>query len=211
MKWKYTLTASAIMLFGFAMLQHLSRAEDVPLVKPLNTFPKQIGQWHGKEERFDAKVYQVLGVDDSYLANYRDPDGDWVNLYIGYYQSQREGDLIHSPKNCMPGGGWNIIESKVIPLKLDNAAKPQNIIKLVLQNGNNKQVSYYWYQSRGRIISSEYLQKVYLVWDAITRNRTDGSFVRLIAPVLANEKQTQIRLEEFARKIFPILQDYLPS
>ncbi len=212
MNWKNTLAITIIMAATFGLLAHLSSPELIIPNKPFSTFPTKIGKWIGIEQRFDEKIYQVLGVDDSFYANYQSPDGKWINLYVGYYQSQREGELIHSPKNCMPGGGWNIIESKVVPLKIKETPSTQiNIIKLVLQNGKNKQISYYWYQSRGRIISSEYLQKIYLVWDAITRNRTDGSFVRLIAPVSSDEKETLLVLEAFARELFPILQNYIPS
>ena len=212
MTWKNTFTAVAIMAATFGLLTYLSNPEIIIPTKPFSTFPTRIDKWVGIEQRFDERIYQVLGVDDSFYADYQSPDGSWVNLYIGYYQSQREGDLIHSPKNCMPGGGWNIVESKVVPLNIKgNSSPPINIIKLVLQNGSKRQISYYWYQSRGRIISSEYLQKVYLVWDAITRNRTDGSFVRLIAPVNKDENETIAVLEEFTRNLFPILKDFIPS
>ncbi len=180
--------------------------------KPFSTFPTQIGPWQGVEDHFDERVYQVLGVDDSFLANYKGPSDPWVNLYIGFYDSQREGDLIHSPKNCMPGGGWKITDVSIETLRSGNEiATEHKIIKLVLEKGKSKQISLYWYQSRGRIISSEYMQKIYLVWDAITRNRTDGSFVRLIAPVVDSEEQTLTTLKSFAQELFPILQDYIPS
>ena len=212
MTWKNTLAAAIIMAATFGLLAYLSNPELIIPTKPFSTFPTRIGQWTGIEQRFDAEIYNILGVDDSFYATYQHPDNKWVNLYIGYYQSQREGELIHSPKNCMPGGGWNIVESKVVPLKIkENPSTQFNIIKLVLQNGSKKQISYYWYQSRGRIISSEYMQKIYLVWDAITRNRTDGSFVRLIAPVNKDEKETLAVLEAFALDLFPILKDYIPS
>ncbi|WP_372683952.1 exosortase C-terminal domain/associated protein EpsI [Desulfosarcina sp.] len=212
MNWKNTLAATSIMILTFGLLTYFSHPEIIAVNKPFSTFPSQIGQWKGVEERFDEKIYQVLGVDDSFFAYYRAPHEPWVNLYIGFYASQREGELIHSPKNCMPGGGWNIIEIAIEPLRLnDGAVTDHQIIKLVLQNGSSKQISLYWYQSRGRIISSEYMQKIYLVWDAITRNRTDGSFVRLIAPVVVNEEQTLATLKNFARDLFPIIQEYIPS
>ena len=211
MNWKNTTIATSIMVLTFGLLTYLSNPEIIAAKKPLSTFPSQIGQWTGVEERFDEKIYQVLGVDDSFYANYRAPDEPGINLYVGFYESQREGELIHSPKNCMPGGGWNIIETAIEPLRLDPASTEHKVIKLVLQKGKSKQISLYWYQSRGRIISSEYTQKIYLVWDAMTRNRTDGSFVRLIAPVTNSEEQTLVTLKKFARDLFPILQDYIPS
>lgn len=212
MTWKNTIIATSIMVLTFGLLTYLSNPEIIKAKKSFSTFPSQIGQWNGVEERFDDKIYQVLGVDDSFYANYRAPGEPWINLYVGFYESQREGELIHSPKNCMPGGGWNIIETAIEPLQLNDPSSTEHkIIKLVLQKGPSKQISLYWYQSRGRIISSEYMQKIYLVWDAVTRNRTDGSFVRLIAPVESSEEKTLLMLKNFARELFPILAEHIPS
>jgi len=213
MSLKHTLIASSIMIFTAVFLNYINHNEDVYPNKPFSTFPKQIGKWKGIEQRFDDKIYDVLGVDDSYLATYSAGDGGQVNLYIGFYQSQREGDLIHSPKNCMPGGGWNIVSSSIE--ELDVSGTGYNSIKTIrfkISNGNTEQVVLYWFQSRGRIISSEYLQKIYLVIDSITRHRTDGSFVRLIAPVQnGDEQKTLVDIKEFAKLIFPILIEYIPS
>lgn len=212
MLWKNTLTVSIIMIMAFGAQQYFSHAEKIIPNKPFSSFPTQIGQWRGEEEHFDAEVYKVLGADDSFYANYHDNQGRWINLFIGFYQSQSEGELIHSPKNCMPGGGWNILDSEIVPIKLKGSLDESiKVIKLVLQKGESRQISYYWYQSRGRIISSEYVQKIYLVWDSITRNRTDGAFVRLITPVNSSDKETTVILEKFIQDLFPILTNYIPS
>jgi len=200
------------MLLTFGLLAYLSHPEIVKVKKPFSIFPYQINRWSGVEDQFDPKVYQILGVDDSILANYRAPGEPPINLYVGYYQSQREGDLIHSPKNCMPGGGWNIIEASIETLKIGDITPIEyQIEKLILQKGKQRQISLYWYQSRGRIISSEYMRRIYLFYDAITRNRTDGSFVRLISPVIESEEKTLATMKSFARELFPILQEYIPS
>jgi EpsI family protein len=201
------------MLLILVLVSYLTHTEDVPMIKPFTSFPKQIGEWTGKEDRFDQAIYDVLGVDDSFLANYRTSDGQLVQLYIGFYQSQSEGDLIHSPKNCMPGGGWNIIDISLEEIAFtDTKSERQKTIKLILQNGHQKQIAFYWYQSRGRIIHSEYMQKIYLVVDAITRHRTDGSFVRLIAPVVNDDEDAALKsLKKFSKKLIPILKEYIPS
>ena len=92
------------MILTFFLLQYLSHGEDIHPNKPLSDFPRQISEWTGQEDHFDESIYTALGVDDSFLGHYRTPDGRYIQLYIGFHQSQREGDLIHSPKNCMPGG-----------------------------------------------------------------------------------------------------------
>jgi EpsI family protein len=191
----------------------MSHSESIKLNKPFTTFPRLIGEWTGKEERFDQAVYDMLGVDDSYLANYYNHQGRDVQLYIGYYESQKEGQQIHSPKNCMPGSGWNITETSLedITLKGD-ASKKIKVIKLLLEKDNQKQVVLYWYQSNGRFISSEYAQKIYMVVDSITKHRTDGSFVRLISPVQNNDEEAAIKhLKDFAVELIPVLKEYIPS
>ena len=213
MSLKHTLIASSILIFTALFLNYINHSEDVRPNKPFSTFPKQIGNWKGIEQRFDSRVYDVLGVDDSYLATYRNSNGGQVQLYIGFYQSQREGDLIHSPKNCMPGAGWKIVSSTIEELDVSNT--DYNTIKTIrfkLKNGIHEQAVLYWFQSRGRIISSEYLQKIYLVIDSITRKRTDGSFIRLIAPIQnGDEEKTLLHLKDFAKLIFPILTEYIPA
>jgi EpsI family protein len=201
------------MISTMISVQYMSHSEDIKLNKPFSTFPRTIGEWTGKEEHFDQAVYNILGVDDSYLADYYNADGKDVNLYIGYYQSQREGEQIHSPKNCMPGSGWNITETSLedVTLKGD-ASKKIKVIKLLLEKDSQKQVVLYWYQSNGRFISSEYSQRIYMVIDSITRHRTDGSFVRLISPVINNDEEAAIKhLKDFTVELIPILKDYIPS
>jgi EpsI family protein len=213
MSFKHTLTASALMILTMVLLNYLNHKENIYPNKPFSTFPKHIGEWVGEEYRFEADIYDVLGVDDSFLGSYKTSDGRQVELYIGFYQNQREGDLIHSPKNCMPGGGWNIVHTSLEEIKTPGT-NPENykVIKLMLQKGAQKQVVLYWFQSRGRIINSEYMQKIYLVVDSMMRHRTDGSFVRLIAPVLNGDENKALNtLKDFAVQLMPILYEYIPS
>ncbi len=209
MRLKQTLIASGLLLLSAVLLQYLSHAEEVPPSKPLSSFPLQIDSWTGKQEHFDPEVYEILGVDDSILATYYNRPHPPVQLYVGFYRTQSEGDLIHSPKNCMPGGGWNIIHVSQEPLELPSG--PIKVIKLILEKGQERQVVLYWFQSRGRFIASEYRQKIYLVLDSIFKHRTDGSFVRLIAPAGSSEQASLETLKDFAVTIIPILEEYLPS
>ena len=198
------LTLLSVLYFG-----HFT---DVDPLRPLSDFPTKIGTWSGTVGHFDQKIYTVLGVDDSFLCDYQDPTGRSIGLYIGYYKSQTEGELIHSPKNCMPGAGWNITQSSLEELHLPGTHPGRiKVIKLFLEKGDQRQIVLYWFQSRGRVIASEYLQKIYLAWDAIVKHRTDGSFVRLIAPVRENEEETTRYMETFARHLYPILEQYLPG
>jgi EpsI family protein len=212
MRLRQTLVASSVMLASALLVGFASRSESVPPSLPLSRFPLCIDTWEGRAEQFDENVYRILGVDDSILATYRSPDGRWINLYVGFYESQREGDLIHSPKNCLPGGGWNITRTGKESLTIPPGGKNVQAIKLLIEKGSQAQVVLYWFQSRGRFIASEYLQRAYLVIDSITRNRTDGSFVRLMAPVGPEGEEAALEtLKSFAERIVPILQTHLPS
>ncbi len=210
---KNTLTASVIMLVSMLLLRYMSDGEEIHPNKSFETFPTKIAEWRGKKESFPKNIYDVLGVDDYFLCRYNDPKGFWIHLYIGFYQSQQEGELIHSPKNCMPGAGWNITHTSLEELNFPGD-DPDKIkaIKLITQKGAQKQIMLYWFQSRGRIISSEYMQKIWLVIDSVTRHRTDGSFVRLISPIVNNdEEMTLQQLKKFARELMPLLHEYIPS
>ncbi len=208
---KHTITACAIMALTLVLHNYVSQAEAVHSTTPLSTFPTQIGEWKGNTDRFDDKIYEVLGVDDSFLANYFGPDNRLIQLYVGFYGSQREGDIIHSPRNCMPGGGWNITRTTDKTLDIGDGGKA-TVRQLLLEKGKQKQIVLYWFQSRGRIIASEYNQKIYLVLDAIFRNRTDGSFVRLITPVVDDDEETAAAaIERFGERLIPLLSNYIPS
>lgn len=210
---KRTIIITVIMLLTSVGVAYTTKTDDVPLMKQFSDFPMQMGEWQGTLHRFDDNIYRVLGVDDSVLANYRNAKGENIQLYVGFYKSQREGEIIHSPKNCMPGSGWDITETSIIDLDFRQPdGSPVKVIRLMLQNGVQRQVALYWYHSRGRVITSEYFQKFYLVWDAITRNRTDGSFVRLLSPVIeSGESHTTETLKMFTENLFPILNEFIPT
>lgn len=216
MTYKKTLILAGIMVLTMIVLGLSSHSEVIKPNKPFDTFPMTIGPWTGTSSTFDQEVYNILGVDDSILASYQTTDGRFVEVYVGFYQSQKEGDLIHSPKNCMPGSGWNIARTSIETVDVGQTGKTDGetnikVIKLILVKGSQKQVVFYWFQSRGRIISSEYMQKIWLVYDSITKYRTDGSFVRLISPVIENEDKALEVLKEFTRAIYPHLNEYIPS
>ncbi len=105
MTYKRIIIIALIMVMTTIVLNFSNHSEIIKPNKPFETFPMGIGEWTGNTSKFDQKVYDILGVEDSILASYQDNNGDSVQLYVGFYQSQKEGDLIHSPKNCMPAQG----------------------------------------------------------------------------------------------------------
>ncbi len=197
---------------GF-VLRSLSHGEVVPPRESFATFPLQIGHWSGRSLELDAKVLGILRVDDYILRQYRDEQGMPFELYVGYYRSQRQGATYHSPKNCLPGAGWTFLHMGTTQIPVASAqAPPWEINQFVIQKGLDKQLVLYWYQDRGRVLKSEYWAKLYMIWDAIVRNRTDGAFVRVIAPFTeAGEAHITRQAQAFVEKIFPLLSTYLPS
>lgn len=206
-----TIITITIMLITVLLTGLFNHSERIAPNKPFSEFPLKIGQWQGEKGELDQKVYNILGVEDYVLANYKNNSGERVNLYVGFYQSQKEGDIIHSPKNCMPGAGWKITGTSIETVNVSDDEKNISVIKLLLQKGAEKQIVLYWFQSRGRIIFSEYMQKIWLVIDSVTRQRTDGSFVRLISPVIIDEEKTIKALKDFAQKVYPVLNVHIPS
>ncbi len=208
-----SMIASAIMILTAFGTGPLNKAEDVPIKKPLSEFPMRMGEWTGVKGRFDPEIYDALGVDDSIMGDFRNPSGGLVNLYVGFYGSQREGDLIHSPKNCMPGAGWKITRTEIEDILVPGPeTKKIKAIKLRLEKDGSVNIMLYWFQSRGRFIASEYGQKLYLVLDSMLKHRTDGSFVRLVAPVAdGDESKALENMMKFAALIIPVLEGHLPS
>lgn len=211
MTYQRTITIIFIFLITAGLTGFASHSERIAPNKPFSDFPLSIDQWKGVKGELDQKIFNILGVEDYLIADYRKDSKEWVNLYVGFYQSQKEGDIIHSPKNCMPGSGWKIIDTSIEPVLMEQTGNSMNVIKLMLQKGTKKQIVFYWFQSRGRIITSEYMQKIWLVIDSITKHRTDGSFVRMISPVVIDEQTTIQVLKNFVNKAFPILNEHIPS
>ena len=201
-----------IVLLGGTMLLHaLSHGEPIIPRQPLRDLSYRIGNWTGVEAPIEQRIVQAVSVTDYTNRRYFDSTSPEVDLYVGYYASQRTGDTIHSPKNCLPGSGWDPIHAgyTIIPLANGRHAK---VNEYVIAQGLQRELVFYWYQGRGRIIASEYWGKFYMIDDAITRNRTDGALVRLITPIPANgEPAAHARLEKFAQLLLPSLSKFIPN
>ena len=199
-----------IFLATAGLTRFVTQSELIQPNQSFEDFPLAIGKWKGMRSSLDERIYNILGVEDYIMADYRDLSGRGINLYVGFYQSQSQGDIIHSPKNCLPGAGWKIVDAREETLRFNKTEGPSTVARLLLKKGEASQVVLYWYQSRGRIISSEYWQKIWLVLDSITKHRTDGSFIRLIAPVLESEERTLAELKAFSIELKPHLDEYIP-
>jgi EpsI family protein len=184
-------------------------AEAIVEREPLARLPFDLGNWTGRDSTpFADDIISQLGVDDYVNRRYASPDGVPVGLYVGYYASQRQGDTIHSPQNCLPGAGWLPVESG--HTTIDAGGTKHRINRYVIQKGLERQVVFYWYQGRGRIVANEYANKLGLMLDAARLHRTNGGLVRLIAPVSSTAEQATAELTRFATLLFPHLSRHLP-
>ncbi|MFH1148238.1 MAG: exosortase C-terminal domain/associated protein EpsI [Pseudomonadota bacterium] len=194
---------------------YVGKVADVPVKKPLSIFPREIGNWRWvNESSLDSAVIRKLGLDDYIQYDYVRNRDESLNLYVSYFT--RTGSLgkgYHSPKNCMPGAGWDVIDSQPLELKISRSEPATaRINMMIMQKGADRQIVFYWYQCRGRIIYSEYMEKIYLVLDSMFKQRSDGAFIRIIAPVTDGRQAEPVEyLKDFTSHLIPVLEEYLPG
>lgn len=197
------------------------RVEERPPRADFVSFPMRVGDWRGRRGRLESVYVDTLKMDDYILADFIDsrPPATGsavapVNLYAAYYASQRTGQSAHSPRSCLPGGGWRIVDFAPYTVRgVQQSGVPLRVNRVIVQQGSERQLVYYWFQERGRNITNEYQVKWYLLRDAIVLNRTDGALVRFVTPLAANEPVAlgDARLGQFAQSILPALNNYLPN
>lgn len=190
------------------------RAEAAPERGTFAEFPLTVGPWSGRKEAIEHVYLDVLQLDDYIVANYTRPGNRPVNFYAAWYDSQRAGRSAHSPRSCIPGGGWQI--TSLAQLQVPGVLvgqQPLEVNRVRIELGSHKQLVYYWFQQRGRVVTNEYLVKWFLFWDALTRNRTDGALVRLAVPLSGSQsdREAERQLLEFLGEIAPRLGEFVPD
>jgi EpsI family protein len=211
-----SLYASALVLIVVAgiSLSLPERAESIPPRKSFAQYPTTLGPWIGRRETLETVYLDQLMLDDYLLADFVREQEPPINYYIAWYDSQRAGRSVHSPRGCLPGGGW-VIQSftqRALP-GVRAGHEPLRVNRALIRLGNQQQLVYYWFQQRGRVITNEYVVKWYLFWDALTRNRTDGALVRLVVALPPNgaADAADQQLTEFAAAAAPTLTAYVPD
>lgn len=204
----------ALFALTWYVLHSTSGVTAVPIKKPLSAFPQRLdGYSLANSLQSSSEVVELLGVDDYIQYNYEDSAKQRINLYVGYYKAVGVTGAYHSPKNCIPGGGWGIAEVKDVDLRSGIEGKSQSTVaQMLIRNGSEYQVVLYWYQNRGRIIASEYAEKIYQVLDALLKKRRDGSFVRIMTVVRDGDiAAAESRVKEFAEQVMTTLDTHLPG
>lgn len=191
----------------------LANGEIIPVTRSLSTLPRVVGEWtKGRNHPLDKKTLDILRVDDYVMTRYTNSGGRRVLFYAGYFKSQREGQLVHSPKHCLPGAGWRPISTEIISIDIPGfEGSPVKATKIITQKGEDKELVIYWYQVGPDYVAGEYSQKVLLIWSALRHNRTDGSLIRFSVPVVNGDVQeTQLMTEGLIKEMVPVLRRYLP-
>lgn len=177
-------------------------------------FPMELSGWRGTPGRMDPQYLDMLKLDDYLLADYTAESSQPVNLYVSYYASQADGNSAHSPRACIPGDGWEITDFRQHGLaSVVEGGQSLKVNRVVIQRGDNRQLVYYWFQQRGHVFTNEYMVKLQIFWDAVTRRRTDGAMIRLVARLGPGEpvEAGDALLEGFAAQVVPKLASYVPD
>lgn len=203
--------ALAVAIFGLAQLM----TTDSLIIPDRSKFagvPAEFEGWESTVRPMDPSVAETLAADDTIVVNLISPENKGYNLYIAYFDSQRDGRSWHSPRQCIPGGGWQITDHQILSRET-TTGKSMTYNRLVIQNRNTRQLVYYWYDQRGRKIANEFSMKLWLIFDAVFKKRSDGAMVRLILPV-TNEEGMAVadeRMQAMMGRMETFLPKYVPE
>jgi len=210
------LVALAFLFLNFYPFNHFASEDFIPDRGDFVDFPLEIESWScGEVQVMSDDVLRKLGVTDYLLCDFFSEDLEAVaNVYVGYHERQTrdagEGDnIIHPPEHCLPGAGWDIIKSDFVPLDLGSGGEARRVI---IAKGNQRNLVYFWYQSRGRTIARNHEKVLYMFLDRALEQRTDGSLVRFTIPVIhGDEKRAEEIFQSVAQSITPLLPKYIPN
>ncbi|MDG2335580.1 MAG: EpsI family protein [Myxococcota bacterium] len=210
------LVALAFLLLNFYTYNYFANEDFIPERGDFVEFPLEIDSWRCSEvQMMSDDVLRKLGVTDYLLCDFFNPELDAVaNVYVGYHERQTrdtgEGDnIIHPPEHCLPGAGWDIIKSDVVPLDMGFGGEARRVI---VAKGNQRNLVYFWYQSRGRTIARNHEKVLYMFVDRALTQRTDGSLVRFTVPVIhGDEQRAEEIFQSLAMRITPLLPQYIPN
>lgn len=211
--------AAALLAAGCAaaLAQLPERGRAMPARESFASFPLTLpGGWSGRPDRLAPDILSFLALDDYALVDYRRrPDEPPVNFYSAFYASQSSGQSSHSPRTCIPGGGWSItsLQARTLALPAGGATRTLTVNRALIQHGEQRQLVYYWFRQRGRELTDEFAVKWHILADGVTRDRTDGALLRLVTPIAAreSEQQADARLLDFLARIDTGLGRYVPD
>ena len=206
------LAAVLLLAVSFGVSRGVEFREKIPATRPLAEFPLSLDGWHGVHQEMEDRFVEALDLSDYFIIDYVNDQGESVNFYTAYYESQRKGESIHSPASCLSGSGWVFKGAGERALSIAGYGGITVNRAFMLKN-DHRQLVYYWFPQRGRNLTNAYQLKIYVFWDALTQQRTDGALVRLITPVRDFEEveAADSRLQGFMAGALPQLAKFLPG
>lgn len=216
------LMAVAFLGLNFYTFNHFASENVIPPRESFEEFPLELGQWSCPErEPLEQEIEERLGVTEYLVCTYsHEQTQDIVGVYVGYHEYQhREGgqgkaaSSIHPPRHCLPGSGWDIIGAEKVAVDFAGLPeRPAKVNRLVIAKGEQRQIVYYWYQERGRVIADDWKKPLYMFWDRATRQRSDGSLVRFTVPVVKGDNERADEdFQDLASRLLPHLSSYVPE
>ncbi len=216
------IVAIAFLALNVYTYYFLAHQAVIPPRERLAAFPLEIEDWRcARNEPIDPAIIENLGATDTLVCDYVRADHTRaIGLYIGYHATQirEEGggsaeNSIHPPAHCLPGSGWDIIDSRSVPIDLPGLTDPNGTAKrLIIAKGEARQLVYYWYQMGGRVISEDWQKILFVGYDRARRGRTDGALVRFtIGLGRSGDEAAEAELRDFARRVVPLLPRFVPS
>jgi EpsI family protein len=208
------IVTAALILQGIVFYAVALRAENTPTISPLDGFPANFAGWQMyKDVKIEQETLDVLKADDTLNRVYINPAHDASTfLFIAFFKTQRYGQSPHSPKNCLPGNGYEPIESGVMKVAIPGRSEPVQVNRYLTARGDEKSVTLYWYQSHDRIIAGEFAARFWLIADSIRFHRSDTSLVKIVVPVRDGDADAATRTAlDFMKAVFPPLTRQLPA
>jgi EpsI family protein len=212
-------TPAALFAVGAVFTVGVDLQRVLPLREPLaDALPAEIAGRVGRDIQISEQEIAVAGVTDYLMRSYRLADttsGDpGFSVYVGYYDSQMQGKTIHSPKNCLPGAGWEPVESRPLTVALPTGEMTVN--RYLLEKGSSRAIVYYWYQGRGRVSWNEFAVKWELLRDKALHGRSEEALVRIVVPlrpdaVASADSVASAAAREIVPALFGILAPLSPS
>jgi len=207
-RWRLLLVA-CIFLTAAGFI-HLKEGAAIPQARSFADFPLDYKGWRSNgDQYFDANVMALLRPSAYLSRTYVNPEYGVVQLYIGYHDGGPRSGPIHSPRHCLPGSGWEEYARKDLLIDADGA--PLEATGAVYGKDNQKLYMLYWYQLQEKHYRSEYSFKAASVLNALIRNRSDQSFIRIVVPVASSAIDSGVVAERFTQDFFPLINSFLPK
>jgi EpsI family protein len=212
-KSKSTVILTVVLLAQGGLYYSALGREQAPPNRPLEFFASDLQDWHMVQEgQVEKAVQDVLRADDTLTRVYASPAQPLpASLFVAYFRTQRTGQAPHSPKNCLPGSGWEPAAEGTVDIPVSVEPRTVRINRYIVARGDEKSFVLYWYQSRKRVVASEYSAKFWLVADSIRYRRSDTALVRIVVPVRGDQELAEKTAIAFVQALFPRLQAYLPA